>query len=205
MPQYCSAVNSYSDNRRLVFHEDVPLAGTSLSLHYASNRVRGWKHVVTIPASGETVPEALKEIVVQATVAGRDYHYVLPPEPNAAVEVSWDGLDFRGDPVPGMAPLNYRIGFVYDTYYWQAWEERDRAFAEAGTEPTQVEARDEFTIWRAGTVQIYATGDIGTFGNGWTLSAQHQQFAGAPQLMFAGDGSIRRTPGTSSTLAYLGG
>ena len=42
-----------------------------MTLHYASNRTAGYKQVITVPASGATVPDSLKNIVVEVKVAGR--------------------------------------------------------------------------------------------------------------------------------------
>ena len=66
-----TSINSYVENRSCIFHEDIPILGTDLTLHYATNRTNGYKSVVTIPVSGATVPSILRTIIVKMEVAGR--------------------------------------------------------------------------------------------------------------------------------------
>jgi len=48
-------ISSFVEERSRVFHEDIPITGTGMTLHYASNRVKGYAQKITVPASGETV------------------------------------------------------------------------------------------------------------------------------------------------------
>ena len=59
-------VGSFVEERSRIFHEDIPIPGTGMSLHYASNRVPGYRHLISIPASGPAVPQSLKQIHGQA-------------------------------------------------------------------------------------------------------------------------------------------
>ena len=89
-----------------------------MTLHYSSNRVTGYKPgVFTIPASGDTVPDTLVKIIVQLSVAGKDYEVELPAEANQIAEIEWDGLDNLGRPVTGTVIAHIRIGFVYNGFY----------------------------------------------------------------------------------------
>jgi hypothetical protein len=58
-------------DRSRIYHEDIPIGGTGLSLHYASPRVTGHKQKITVPASGAEVPASLKEIIVKLELADR--------------------------------------------------------------------------------------------------------------------------------------
>jgi hypothetical protein len=85
---------SFVEQRSRVFHEDIPIPGTDMTLHYTSSRVAGYKPgVISVPVSGEAVPESLIKIIVQADVAGNKYEIELPPEANQIAEIEWDGLD----------------------------------------------------------------------------------------------------------------
>ena len=64
-----NSISSFVEDRSRIFHEDIPISGTDMTLHYASNRVVGYKTVIKVPASGDTVPESLKSIVVEVDVA----------------------------------------------------------------------------------------------------------------------------------------
>ena len=58
------STSSFVEERSRIFHEDVPIPGTDMTLHYTSRRVKGFQQMITVPASGETVPPSLKRIIV---------------------------------------------------------------------------------------------------------------------------------------------
>ena len=108
----CSAeVSSFVEERSRVFHEDIPIPGTGMSLHYASNRVPGYWQLVSVPASGPTVPQSLKQIQVKLEIAGRTFETVLDPLPDQKAEFLWDGRDHLGREVSGniTAQAEHRI------------------------------------------------------------------------------------------------
>ena len=108
-PDNTQCIASFVEQRNRVFHEDIPIAGTDITLHYASSRVAGFKPgIFSIPASGDTVPETLLQIIVKVEVAGKKYVVDLPPEPNQLAEVVWDGLDHLGRPVTGGTSRPYQ-------------------------------------------------------------------------------------------------
>ena len=56
---------SFVEQRSRVFHEDISIPGTDMTLHYTSSRVAGYNPgVISVPVSGETVPESLIKIIV---------------------------------------------------------------------------------------------------------------------------------------------
>lgn len=102
------------EQRTRVLHDDIPVPGTGMRLHYASERTRGFQHRIFVPASGETIPTHLKRIRVEVHVAGCILSREFPALPDQTAEFVWDGLDFRGEPVRGSAVARTRVGFVYD-------------------------------------------------------------------------------------------
>ena len=74
-------ISSFVEDRGRILHEDIPVPGTDMTLHYAGNRVVGYKTVIKVPASGDSVPESLKSIVVEVEVAGRKLTRTLNPCP----------------------------------------------------------------------------------------------------------------------------
>jgi RHS repeat-associated protein len=175
------------ENQRCIFHEDIPVPGTDLALHYAGNRTSGFKPRVTIPASGPSVPISLKRIVVQMTVAGRTFETNLPPEPNRQVEFVWDGLDYLGREVTGSVPATISIGFVYPAFYYSSFDSVAPAFARAGNNVTGVWARQEVTSWKQSLTTIYR-GRAAVLAEGWTLSAHHYLDPNDPDTLLKGDG-----------------
>jgi RHS repeat-associated protein len=181
---------SYLEDRSRIFHEDIPIPGTDLTLHYASNRVEGYKQVITVPASGEDVPEGVKSIVVDVEVAGRTFSRNFPPEPNRIATFVWDGLDYLGNPVTGAIAASIFVGYSYDSVYWEAGD-YERAFAQPGSKMTDIPAREDDIWWRKNGLLINMNKD--TIAEGWTLSNHHQLSPLDPGTLLKGDGSIATT------------
>ncbi|MEJ2545758.1 MAG: hypothetical protein P8Y99_16975, partial [Calditrichaceae bacterium] len=170
------------------FHEDIPIPGTDVTLHYTSSRVTGYKPgVITVPASGDTVPESLIKIIVQATVAGKKYEIELPPEPNQVAEIDWDGLDYLGRTVNDSAVAHIGIGFVYYGLYFEPNSEGP-AFGQTGTNSLTVPTRQEVTLWSDRTLRIIV--GKGSIAEGWTISSQHHVNPIDPSVLYKGNGSI---------------
>ncbi|GJQ59641.1 MAG: hypothetical protein SCALA701_24420 [Candidatus Scalindua sp.] len=180
--------NSYIERKSRIFHEDIPIPGTDLSLHYASNRVMGYKSVVSIPVSGESVPTSLKGITVRMRVAGREFEQTVDPLPGQKVEFAWDGRDYLGNWLSGSIEAEVSIGFVYDGEY-----QRTNRFGYNGNGMiTGVRARQEVTSWKRNRVKIYREGGIGTIAEGWTLSAHHSLVPYEPNTLYKGDGTTSK-------------
>ena len=181
---------SFIEQRSRIFHEDIPIPGTDMTLHYTSNRVTGYKPgVISVPVSGENVPESLIKILVQASVAGKKYEIELPPGPNQIAEIEWDGLDYLGRPVKDSVIAHVRIGFVYYGVYFSP-NTQGMAFGQAGTGALTVPTRQEVTLWNERKMPI--TVGKGSIAEGWTLSAHHQMSTLSPNILIKGDGSISR-------------
>jgi hypothetical protein len=183
--------SSFVEQRSRIFHEDIPILGTDMTLHYASNRVEGYKTSISVPASGETVPNSLKRIIVNVKVAGRKLEQVLDPLPNQKAEFNWDGLDHLGRTVVGATTAHVSIGFVYDAVYYIP-ASLYQAFAQAGLSPTNIRARQEVTSWRRSNITVYQANGSGTISEGWTLSAHHHLSPVDISILYKGDGSIGR-------------
>ena len=190
--QHCGTtpMNSFIKHKSRTFHEDIPIPGTDLTLHYASNRTPGYHHVITVPASGDTVPSSLKRIIVQLTVAGRTFEQILNPLPNQQAEFEWDGLDYLGREVIGSATAHVGIGFVYDGVY-----QRTLSFGSNGTGLiTGSRTRQEVALWRLDELTVYPAGNVakgwGNSAEGWTLSPHHYLSPMDPSILHKGDGTI---------------
>jgi hypothetical protein len=69
--EQCQDTNSFVECQGRIYHDDLPIAGTDLTLHYSSARVPGYKTVINVPVSGATVPRRLLYIVARLLVGGR--------------------------------------------------------------------------------------------------------------------------------------
>jgi RHS repeat-associated protein len=181
---------SFVEQRSRIFHEDISVPGTDMTLHYTSSRVTGYKPgVISVPVSGENVPESLIKIIVQASVAGKKYEIELPPEPNQIAEIEWDGLDYLGRPAKDSVVAHVRIGFVYYGVYFSP-NTGGRAFGQAGINSLTVPTRQEVTIWNDRKMPIII--GKGSLAEGWTLSAHHQMSTLSQNILLKGDGTISR-------------
>ncbi|MFA5260206.1 MAG: hypothetical protein WC450_03135, partial [Candidatus Omnitrophota bacterium] len=206
--------DSYVSCRSRVYHEDVPVAGTGLTLHYASSRVDGYKTVIRIPVSGATVPPSLIAIPVRVTIAGRQFDQTLPPSPDQSVEVVWDGLDFLGQPVTGTVNAKISIGFVYSAVY--IGFNGDIPYAVFGgtlSDPTNIVARQNVTVnldrgisWDNAGMVIHSQKHLpGMLAEGWTLSDHHYMTARDSSALYKGNGILIETrPSIIDTAAGTG-
>jgi YD repeat-containing protein len=181
-------LGSFLEEKSRIFHEDIFIPGTDLRLHYTSSRTAGYKPgVITVPASGDSVPSSLIRIVVKAAVAGRSYEVTLPPEANQLARIEWDGLDHLGRPASGTITAYIQIGFVYYGVYYIAAGVGD-AFGQPGLAPVTIPTRREVVSWKDLEVPIIR--GIGTIAEGWSLSAHHYVNPMDPSRIFKGDGTI---------------
>jgi len=181
---------SFVEQRGRIFHEDINIPGTNMTLHYSSNRVTGYKPgVFTIPASGDTVPDTLVKIIVQLSVAGKDYEVELPAEANQIAEIEWDGLDNLGRPVTGTVIAHIRIGFVYNGFYTVPLNVA-RAFGLSGTSSLTIPTRQPVILWQNSEATV--TRGEGTLAEGWSISSHHQLSPTDTSVLFKGDGTITR-------------
>ena len=196
--------SSYVERKSRIFHEDVPIPGTDFTLHYASNRVSGYKSVITIPVSGASVPASLKEIKVTMHIAGQVFEQTLSPLPDQKVEFVWDGLDHLGNTVIGSVNADVEIGFVYDAVYYSPGN-FTQAFAQAGTNVTGIISRQEVTLWKNNSVNVYRSGgDTGIIAEGWTLSAHHSWFQYSGNTLYKGDGTSVKNVNTKTIKTVAG-
>ena len=170
-------VNSYVQQKSRIFHEDIAIPGTDMTLHYSSNHTKGYLRKISIPVTGATVPGSLQKIVVSMYVAGRNLYHSLDPLPNQVVHLLWDGLDLYGNAVWHAAAC-IRIGFVYPLEYYSSRSDFSRAFGRIGNVQTgRSRGQMTMTIWRSRTIKLKGSpiSQIAkpSIGQGWELSNHH--------------------------------
>ncbi len=184
---------SFIEDRSRIFHEDIPIPGTDMTLHYSSKRAEGYKNVISVPTSGETVPASLKRIIVKVNVAGRTFEQTLDPLPNQMVEFIWDGLDYLGRTFSS-TKVYVSIGFVYDLVYYSASDEWAQSFIQAGNNSTLIVGRQDMIYWKRSNLTVYPVEfkpkRRGIIADGWTLSTQHDLSLQDTSTLHKGDGTI---------------
>ena len=187
---YGNYTASLVDERGRIVHEDIPIPGTDITLHYTSNRAEGYNTIITVPASGETVPDSLKRIEVAVNIAGTVQKQELPPDPDQVAEFFWDGLDYLGRLLQTPIPAHVTVGFVYDSIYYAAGD-FDQAFSQPGVETTEIPARQEIILTKNNSLMIHPSRSKGTkdFAEGWTISNHHHMNSQDLSTLHKGDGT----------------
>ncbi len=202
------ATNSFVNCRSRIYHEDIDIPGTDLTLHYASNRVPAYKTVITVPASGDTVPSSLQKIVVRLDIAGRTFEQTLPTLANQTAEFRWDGLDYFGHRVDSTT-AHITTEFVYKAFYvgFGATGERAPAFGEPGVTTTTVRAREEFIFSTERSILVHNQAETRErLAQGWTLSNHHFMSARDVSTLYKGNGDVVSNDGLNiiTTIAGTG-
>ena len=193
-----NTTSSFVEERSGIFHEDIPIPGTNITLHYATDRVEGYKTIVTVPASGESVPDTLKRIAVRVRLAGRvlEQTFEGPASSlaNKKAEFAWDGLDHLGKEPQGLVRAEVDVGFFYQAVYGSAKQDA-RAFARPGVGATTVPTRQESVIWKSDLINVQVEkNNASSIAEGWTLSSHHWLSPTAPSILYKGDGtSLKNT------------
>jgi len=182
----CSLSDSYVDVQNQVYHEDIPLAGTDLTLNYSSDRVKGYQHVVSTQVSGSDIPSALIDITAKFEIAGKTYTKTLPAQANQSVEFIWDGLDNEGKRVEGSISGRLSIGYKYQAYYLKPPYAR-QSFGQNGSEFTDVKA-NPVTQWKTENVRFNIPVQEQQVANGWSIS-NHNYISKARDQIFLSKGN----------------
>ncbi len=171
---------------RRALGEDIPIVGTPFTLHYASDRQLGFTdgRTMRMQVTPDVVPASLIRVEVELHVAGRVYRETVDPDPNAVVEITWDGFDAYGRRYQGPAAYLVRVGFVYPAIYRGADRapsrgdlpnlDRRRFGLEGDFDLEANRTRREFTLWRnvRGNLQLDDARVAGMLG--LTLNAEHR-------------------------------
>jgi RHS repeat-associated protein len=189
--------------------ESVEIAGTPYRLHYTSARSpeRAASRTIEIPITGPSVPDGLRGIRLEISVAGRRLVQRVPVEPDRTFTFTWDGRDAYGRALQGEQRVFVRLGFEYQTVYIPAnpgfdsfalmlWDDE---FAGAG-----IFGRRDTVVWRdwQATVGGWTSSTSGI--GGWTLSAHHD-YAPATQTLYRGDGVTREASDFARVVSSVAG
>jgi RHS repeat-associated protein len=100
--------------------EVADLGGTPYSLRYDSSRTPGaiGDRTITVPMTGDTLPEDLVRVDAQVVVAGQRLSFAEEnPTPNEFHTFRWDGKDVFGRPMVGGAIADVEVANAYPSAY----------------------------------------------------------------------------------------
>ncbi len=191
----CKAVNSYVKPYPQAFHEDIPIVGSGIALHYSSQRTEGYKHKISLQVSGDSIPSSLTEMIAKLEIGGKLYERTFSPEANKETEFIWDGTDPSGKRVKGAVRGKVSIGYKYTAEYSSAGRittnqqlsDFQTAWAQIGSETTGVIGRDDFIIWKRSVIDVQNSFE-NQIADGWTVSNHHE--SSRVGKVFKGDGSV---------------
>jgi RHS repeat-associated protein len=206
-PGQCDRSGSVIGCENQTLGEAVPVTGTGLALHYDTERTAGYQaaHSINVPLTGAALPDGLRQVTLDITVAGRRFTSQFPATPQLSHTFVWDGLDAYGRPIHGVQDATVRVGYVYGAVYY-APGEFSSSFGQPGTGVIEgSRARQEITLSQQWTTKVGRLGGTGRQAlAGWTLSAHHAYDVDA-RVLHLGDATTRLAESTYSALARFAG
>jgi RHS repeat-associated protein len=201
----CEASGSIIECQNQALGERIPVAGTPFSLAYRSNEAFGTKsrRTLTIPLSGDAVPEPLKRIDVEVSVAGQTHRESFPPLPNQTMKYVWDGADGFGRAITGGRPATARVNYVYDAEFVQPAAGL-QSFGQTGQGPSLGRARAEVSLGRSIRYSARAMRLGQQAIGGWGVDVHHRFDAGS-QTIYFGDGTQRTATAIGDVLRTVAG
>ncbi len=184
----------------------VPVSGTSVSLHYNSERTPGCTaaNTIEIPYSHTNVPPSTKRIELVVEVSGRKFTNSFDATPNGRFSFLWDGKDAYGRQVQGCQRVTMRVGFVYDGKYQSPATLYGTFGHNFLPEEMTVNSRQECTFWQQLVSFIGGWHSHGLGLGGWTLS-NHHAYDPISRTVYYGDGRKRQAVSTGRTIDLSAG
>jgi RHS repeat-associated protein len=188
----CVEKGSIIECESQVLGEAVDIAGTTMRLHYRSDRVPGntGPNRLEIPLTGASVPASLTSVELSVAIAGKYFTQSFSTAPNQSYTFEWDGQDAYGRPAGGLNAM-VMLSYLYPAIYgnvpevFQAFNEFPDALI-AGIKNIRADFQINFhQNWNIPMGGIFA-GMVG----GWSLS-QHHTYDPRARVVYLGDGRKR--------------
>ncbi|MCB9771334.1 MAG: PASTA domain-containing protein [Candidatus Omnitrophica bacterium] len=181
-----------------VLGESVDVNNTPFTLNYRSDRAAGHKASFStkINVSQGPLPESLKRIVLETSIAGQKFHQEFAPQSNLTVPFTWNGKDVYGRVLHEPQVVNFRVGYVYDGVYQVAPRfgyNGNGMIIESNYPGTGsgLKMRQEITIWQSTSHVLGVLDARQQRLGGWTLNAHHV-YDPISQTLYYGDGSKKQ-------------
>ncbi|MFD3622035.1 RHS repeat-associated core domain-containing protein [Streptomyces sp. NPDC058676] len=213
----CNVHGSIIDVDNQVLQEQLPLAGTGLSLCYSSARCEAFTpaYQLRIPLTSEKPPKPLRRVELTVKVEGRRFSHTYPPGPSLVHTFRWDGKDAAGRSTQGARPVTVIIGYVYKAVYTSS-AEFERSFGLVGgsskpggggsrRRPVTDQTRQEITLTQNYTTTVGAWTAPREAGlGGWSLDLHHS-YDPLTQTLYLGDGRQRQAEPFSPVITTIAG
>jgi len=190
----CTQSGSIIECENQILGERIPVAGTTFTLNYRSDRAFGRKdaYTLSIPLTGLFLPPIVTSIVVRVTIAGYRFEkkFACPSTecgPNQSYAFTWDGFDGQTRVLHGAQPAEVEVGYTYVAEYKDPALFEKSFGAYGGRTITGDSARGEIVLWKTWQAQMgaFTTEALGL--GGWTLD-QHHVYDPIGRVLYRGDG-----------------
>ena len=182
-------VNSYITSKTRVFHEDIPVAGTNITLHYSSKRTHGYQHIIDASVDTSNLPVSVQGAKVTLSVAGKTYTKTPDLSELGNLKFIWDGNDVMGNRVSGSVTATVKVSYIYQVVYLRGSNAFASAWAQVGGASTGVRGRNTIEVSNSRNIILngHAKQDSNShIANGWTLSNIHSL---GTKTVYKGDGT----------------
>jgi hypothetical protein len=187
--------------------EVIGISGTSLSLHYQSDRAHGRTaaNMLAIPLDNGSIPPELNRIEVEVEVAGQHFVQSFPAQANQIYTYTWDGKDAYGRLLQGAQPATVRIGYVYQALFGQPVANLDASFGSPSSTPIAPfnEAGEEVR-WSTQRTSVGGWDASAQGLGGWSVSAHHV-YDPESEVLYFGHGARRNAHWLGLTIATAAG
>ena len=170
-------VKSYVTGKSRVFHEDIPIAGTNLTLHYSSKGTDGYKHIIDASVDTSTIPGSVVGATVTLNIAGRRFTQT----PNLAelnnLTFTWDGKDAVGNSVSGEVTGVVTVTYLYNLVYYRSTTQWSQAWAQVGSSATGVRGRSTIGLSTSKSIQLNVEPkqkDKNNIASGWVFDQTYK-------------------------------
>lgn len=186
-------VSSYVTGKSRVFHEDIPIAGTDISLHYSSKRVEGYKHIIDASVDTSNLPSSVLGAKVTLSVAGKTYTKYPDLSELGNLKFVWDGKDVLDNLVTGEITATISVAYQYALVYYSASSAWSQSWALAGESSLGIKGRDEVEYVTGKQIKLNVeagNNNNSDIANGWTFSNVHY---GGGNNVYKGNGETLKT------------
>ena len=181
------SVSSYVKPKTRVFHEDIPVAGTDITLHYSSKRVEGYTYIVDVPVDTTSAPASATGAKAKLEIGGRVFTKEVSLGQLNELQFQWDGKDALGMRMSGEVRAKITITYQYEMMYYAASTAWAQAWAQAGTRSLVVTGRTTADYATTINLEVKAETPDNEVANGWSLSNHHKILN---SLVQKGDGTV---------------
>jgi len=165
-------ISSYVTKKSRVFHEDIPVAGTDITLHYSSKRVDGYKYIIDASIDMYSAPASVVGATITLDIAGRTFVKTPTLGELNNLNFEWDGKDALGKSVSGDIGVTIRVVYRYNMVYYRASSDFSRAWARTSSASTGIIGRDKIDMISSKRVKLHVgEAQSSNMGRGWTLSS----------------------------------